>query len=114
MIEIRTDEGTKKVRAVWQSPQYAVTYAQGRGPDHPDRPRFTVTHLPSGMAAAQAFVSAAAARVAAQYLAALPTNWDAERPDTSSLPRNVNATLAWVRAQKEAPSLTEVQQRAAA
>ena len=114
LIEIRTSEGQKKVRAVWQSPQFAVTYAQGRGPDHPDGPRFTVTHLPSGMAAAQAFVSAAAARVAAQYLAALPTNWDAERPDTSSLPRNVNATLAWVRAQKEAPSLTEVQQRAAA
>lgn len=113
LIEIRTNEGTKKVRAVWQSPLFAVTYAQGRGPDHPDGPPYNVTHLPGGIAAAQSFLSVDAARGAAQCLASLPTNWDSPQPDTGRLPRSLSSTLAWIRAQKEAPTLAAIEKRAA-
>lgn len=113
VIEIRTGDGLKKVRSVWQSPHFAVTYSQGRGPDHPDGPLYSVTHLASGMAAAQAFLSVDSARAAAQYLASIQTNWESSQPDTGRLPRNLNATLAWVRARKDAPTLTEIEKRAA-
>ncbi|MFO0576120.1 MAG: SNF2-related protein [Polyangia bacterium] len=113
LIEIRTGEGTMKVRAVWQSPYFAVTYMRGRGPDHPDGPLFNVTHIPSGMAAAQSFQSADSARSAAQFLASLPTNWESNTPDTSVLPKGLSGVLAWVRSQKTAPTLDEITQRAA-
>ena len=113
LIEIQTSEGKKKVRAVWQSPYFAVTYSQGRGPDHPDGPLYNVTHLPSGMAAAQSFLSADTARAAAQYLLALDTNWESERPDTSRLPRSLSAVLSWIRNHKEPPTQTEIAERAA-
>ncbi|HRI50416.1 MAG TPA: SNF2-related protein [Pseudomonadota bacterium] len=113
VIEIRTSEGIKKVRAVWQSPHFAVTYAQGRGPDHPDGPLYNVTHLASGAAAAQSFLSVDSARAAAQYLGSLQTNWESPEPDTGRLPRSLSATLAWVRSKKEAPSLAEIEKRAA-
>ncbi|MFO0578949.1 MAG: hypothetical protein U1A78_33515 [Polyangia bacterium] len=113
LVEIHTSEGPRKVRAVWQAPPFAVTYSQGRGPDHPDGPLFGVTHLPSGKSAAQAFLTAEAARVAAQYLASLPANWESETPDTSRLPKNVSAVLGWIRAQKEPPTLAAIAERAA-
>jgi hypothetical protein len=112
-VEIRTNGGARKVRAVWQSSHFAVTYAQGRGADHPDGPLYNVTHLASGMAAAQSFRSVEAAKAAAQYLESLPTRWAEERPDTSVLPRNLMAILAWIRGQREAPTLTEIAQQAA-
>ncbi len=114
LIDIRTNEGLQKVRAVWQSQHFAVTYSQGRGPDHPDGPLFGVTHLPSGTSAGQAFLTADAARVAAQYLDTFAVGWESERPETSRLPANVNATLAWIRSQKEPPTLADVIERAAA
>jgi hypothetical protein len=104
----------QKVRAVWQSQVFAVTYSQGRGPDHPDGPLFGVTHLASGKSAAQAFLTAEAARVAAQYLASLPTNWESPTPDTAVLPRNVSAVLGWIRSQKDPPTLADVNARASA
>jgi hypothetical protein len=113
LIEIKTREGTHRVRAVWQSAHFAVTYSQGRGPDHPDGPLFNVTHIPSGMAAAQSFLSADAARIAAQFLASLQTNWESDRPDTARLPRNLSSVLAWIRAQKEAPTMADVAKKAA-
>ena len=112
-VEIRTPAGTKRVRAVWQSAYFAVTYSQGHGPDHPDGPLYNVTHLPSGRAAAQSFLSADAARAAAQFLAAQETNWASESPDTSKLPRNLSAVLAWIRARKVPPTQAEIQERAA-
>ncbi len=112
-VEIRTAQGTRRVRAVWQSPHFAVTYAQGRGADHPDGPQYNVTHLASGMAAAQAFPSREGARVAAQYLESLPTNWGDERPNTAVLPRNLAAMLAWIRAQREPPTLSQIAEQAA-
>ena len=114
LIEIRTNQGPHKVRAVWQSQHFAVTYSQGRGPDHPDGPLFGVTHLPSGTSAGQAFLTADAARVAAQYLATFEVGWGSERPETSRLPANVNAVLGWIRSQKEPPTLADVIERAAA
>ena len=114
LVEIRTSQGTQKVRAVWQSPYFAVTYSQGRGPDHPDGPLFGVSHLPSGKSAAQAFLTADAARVAAQYLASIPAGWESETPDTSRLPSNLSAVLSWIRSQKEPPTLADVIERASA
>ena len=73
----------------------------------------TSTHLPSGLAAAQSFLSMESARAAAQYLASLPVNWESPQPDPGRLPRSLNATLAWVRAQKEAPTLAAIEKRAA-
>ena len=113
LIEIRTHEGTRKVRAVWQSAHFAVTYSQGRGPDHPDGPLYNVTHLPSGLAAAQSFTTPDEARVAAQWLATLESNWESEKPDTSRLPRNLKVILAWIRAQKETPTLAQIKRKAA-
>jgi hypothetical protein len=113
LIEIRTHEGTRKVRAVWQSAHFAVTYSQGRGPDHPDGPLYNVTHLPSGLAAAQSFTTPDEARVAAQWLATLESNWESDKPDTSRLPRNLKVILAWIRTQKEAPTLAEIKRKAA-
>jgi hypothetical protein len=93
LVEIHTSQGMQKVRAVWQSPYFAVTYSQGRGPDHPDGPLFGLTHLPSGKSAGQAFLTADAARVAAQYLASLPASWESQTPDTSRLPANLGSVL---------------------
>jgi hypothetical protein len=112
-VEIRTGSGTQKVRAVWRSASFAVTYAQGRGADHPDGPLFNVTHLASGMAAAQSFRSSEAARAAAQYLESLGTNWADAQPDTSRLPRNLMSVLSWIRARRDAPTLGEIREQAA-
>lgn len=114
LVEITTPDGPKAVRAVWQSPQFAVTYAQGRGPDHADGPRYTVTHKPSGLAAASSFVSADVARWSAQFLSTLETNWDAKNPDLSRLPRGLSATLQWLQTLTDPPTADEVQEKVSA
>ena len=113
LIEIRTSDGVKKVRAVWRSPYFAVTYMLERGPDHDGGPLYNATHLPSGLAVAQSFRTADAARAAAEYLATFDIRWESERPDTSLLPANLKAVLDWTRAQEEAPSLADIVKRAA-
>jgi hypothetical protein len=114
LVEVRTQDGLRKVRVLWQSQYFAVSYTQGRGPDHPDGPLYSVTHIASGSAASQAFQSIENARAAAQYLASLRANWESSRPDTSTLPRTLTKVLSWIRAQKEAPTMSQIAEKEAA
>lgn len=109
-VSVKTADGDVKARVIYRSGPLAVTIAPEQGLDHPEGPRYAVTHIPSGLSLQAGFRSPEAARSAMAFaLGEKRVDWSAKQPDTRGLQKAFVSTMRWLSEQDEAVSLHDIQ-----
>ena len=111
-ISVQTASGREKVKALLVEGPLAVNFEFGRGLDHPDGARYSVTHVPSGFSVMQGFKSEAVATAALRYARGQPIDWSTEKPDGAALNPKFIPTMTWLREQVSVPSDEEIRRYA--
>lgn len=103
-ISVITDSGPIEVRPILVDGSLALTLQTDQGLDHPDGPRYAVTHVPSGRAVARGFRSEQSAAAGLHFALHQKIDWTQRSPAFSSLVPGFTATLLWLRDLDEVPN----------
>lgn len=111
-ISIQTADGKEKVKVLLIEGPLAVNFELGRGLDHPEGARYSLTHVPSGLSVMRGFRNEAVATAALRFTANQRFDWSQESPDTRSLDPRFLPTMTWLKEQVSVPSDEEIRRYA--
>ena len=108
-IEVMTVDGMRSVKPLYRKAALAITMSVTEGIDHPNGPRYVLTHIPSGMGVLTGFRSAEAARAALEYaLREKAVDWSAKRLQLNKAPASLYAGLSRIREEDRAIDVSEL------
>ena len=111
-ITVQTADGKEKVKAVLIEGPLAVNFELGRGLDHPEGARYSLTHVPSGLSVMRGFRNESVATAALRFTAKQRIDWSKEIPETRGLDSSFHSTMTWLKEQVSVPSDEEIRRYA--
>ncbi len=111
-IRIHTADGVVKARPLLVEGPLAVTYEFGRGLDSPEGARYTLTHVPSGLAVISGFKDEQVAVAALRFAAQQSIDWTEEEPDAAGLDAGFFPTMTWLKEQTSVPKEEDIRRYA--
>lgn len=111
-IAVATANGSVQAKPLAIDGSLALIISISQGHDHPDGPRYSVIHIPSGRAIGSGFKSEAAGEAAMRYANRQKVDWTAPSPDRTKFDRGFSATLIFIRESVEVPTDDAIRQYA--